>query len=194
MFAGNASSAPGDCFSAPISAIVDERWNNIARTITSGIDLTGSWSAQSRRLGYFTFTSNVSYVLAFEERQTATSEWRDILDTATNPLRFKMRNSISWTRSGLGVTATVNYAGGYDDPDSSPARSVSSWTTVDLQLKYEVDPGERGWLSGCVFALSVQNVADRNPPFFNNPAGVGYDRENADLLKRFLSASIDKRW
>jgi outer membrane receptor protein involved in Fe transport len=194
MFIGNLSSTPGDCLSAPISAIVDERWNNVARTITRGIDLTGSWSMQARRMGYFTFTSNVSYVLAFEERQSETSEWRDILDTATNPLRFKTRNSVSWTRSGFGVTAAVNYAGGYDDPVSSPARSVSSWTTVDLQLRYEVDPREQGWLSGCVFALSVQNVADRDPPFFNNPAGVGYDRENADLLKRFLSASIEKRW
>jgi outer membrane receptor protein involved in Fe transport len=191
-FIFNGSPFPGDCLSAPIAAIVDARSNNTATSIARGLDLSGSMDVASR-WGRFEVTSNIEYLLSFAQEQTPTAAPVSLLDRAGNPLRFKMRNGISWTRRGLGAAAFVNYAGGYRDSVTTPNHSVGSWTTFDLQLSYEPDANE-SWLAGCAVALNVQNLFDRPPPFVNDTTGVGYDRENADLLNRFISLRLLKDW
>jgi len=60
-------------------------------------------------------------------------------------------------------------------------------------LSYEPDAND-SWLAGCAVALNVRNLFDRSPPFLNDTTGVGYDRENADLLNRFISLRLLKDW
>jgi outer membrane receptor protein involved in Fe transport len=192
-YLGNFGTTPGDCLNAPIAAIVDARLNNTLESTTRGLDLLGTMEVDSD-WGRFGFNSNVSYVLEFSEAQTPTVAAVSLVDTVSNPLRFKMRDSVSWNLDGLGAMATVNYAGSYRDNVSVPHRRVGSWTTLDLNLSYTVDVDTSGWLSGCTFSLNVQNLFDTDPPFVNNSAGVAYDRENADLLKRFVSLRVQKSW
>jgi len=192
-YLGNFSNTPGGCLNAPIAAIVDARLNNTLESDTRGLDLLGTMEVDTDR-GRFGFNSNVSYILKFSEAQTSTVAAVSLLDTVSNPLRFKMRDSVSWNLDGLGAMATVNYAGSYLDNASFPHRRVGSWTTLDLNLSYTVDVDTSGWLSGCTFSLNVQNLFDTDPPFVNNSAGVGYDRENADLLKRFVGLRVQKSW
>lgn len=62
---------------------------------------------------------------------------------------------------------TTNFSSGYRDTASQPIRSIASWTTVDLQVRYAFDPiddTKYGWL----VQLGVKNVANRNPPFMIN--------------------------
>ena len=107
-----------------------------------------------------------------------------------------MRNSFSWNREHFGLTAFVNYVDDYRDDQSDPERSIDSWTTIDLQLRY--DTGEafaRSWLSQTVFSLSVLNLFDEDPPFVNNlGVAVGYDPNNADPLGRFVALEFTKQW
>ncbi|MET0497823.1 MAG: TonB-dependent receptor [Steroidobacteraceae bacterium] len=188
-----ATSSAGDCLTAPIAAIVDERFNNVSIATTSGLDLRGMFSFEND-WGLFESVANVAYVLDFSEAQTPTVLPVSYLDTVGSQLRFRMRHGISWTKNGFGATATVNYAGGYDDTFSVPNRDVGSWTTFDLQLSYDVESNSRSWLAGCSVRLTAQNLFDTSPPFVNNASGVGYDRENADLLNRFVSLRVRKEW
>jgi len=194
QFVGNFGTTSGTCVTAPIAAIIDGRFANTSTTTTRGIEFEGTWDFETSGLGRLELTSNITYLLNFSEAQTPTSAPLNLLDTVSNPLRFRMRNGASWRGDTWGANLTLTYAGAYDDNISSPHRRVGSWTTADLVLTYNVDASHEGWLDGCTLALSVHNLFDTDPPFVNNPAGVGYDRENADLLNRFVSLRATKNW
>jgi outer membrane receptor protein involved in Fe transport len=194
VFLGNLSSSPGACTTAPVAALIDLRWNNISELRTNGLDLKGSASIDTD-WGQFALTSNINYVLDFSEAASPTAAMVSLVDTVSNPLRFSMNNSLAWSRDELTVSGTVNYDGSYRDNLSIPNRRVGSWTTLDLNVLYAFDASSGpGWLDGCSLTLSVRNVFDTDPPFVNNPSGVGYDRENADLLNRFVSLRFKKEW
>jgi len=194
QFLGNFGTTPGTCLTAPIAAIVDGRFNNTSTTTTRGIEFEGTWDFEKSGLGRVELTGNMTYLLNFSEAQTQTSAPVNLLDEVSNPLRFRMRNSASWRGDAWGAKVFLTYAGSYEDNISTPHRRVGSWTTADVVLTYDVDVSNDSWLNGCTFALSVRNVFDTDPPFANNPAGVGYDRENADLLNRFVSLRATKNW
>jgi iron complex outermembrane receptor protein len=118
----------------------------------------------------------------------------DIVSTQNNPINFRARGSAAWTRRGLGVATFINFENSYRDTLSVPNRGVSPWTTVDLQLSYETAGDTPGWLGHTQFALNAQNLFNVYPPFLNNPVGVGYDQENADLYGRLLSFEVRMRW
>ncbi|NJO13280.1 MAG: TonB-dependent receptor [Gammaproteobacteria bacterium] len=91
------------------------------------------------------------------------------------------------------VSAFINHQDGYRDAVTN--RGIESWTTADLQLGYTAPAGINAWMDGLRVALSVQNILDDEPPFFDNPVGfVGYDPENATNLGRFVSLQINKSW
>ena len=37
-------------------------------------------------------------------------------------------------------------------------------------------------------------VFDRAPPFYDNSVGVGYDGANADVIGRYVSLQLTRRW
>ena len=117
-----------------------------------------------------------------------------MLNTQYYPINLRFRGSLSWERGGFGASLFTNFDNGYRDVQSVPNRSVSSFTTVDMQLRYRIDGSRRGFLANTEVALTAENVFNSSPPFLNNPQGVGYDQENADLTGRILSVDIRKRW
>jgi outer membrane receptor protein involved in Fe transport len=183
----------GDCMTSPIDAIVDLRINNLARTSTSGIDISSQWGAQVNE-GFLSLSANGTYTLAFNERATRSAPSVALLDRVSNPLRFRGSARASWERAGWTTTTTLNVTGSYVDNVSAPARHVRSHFTIDLNVSYEVDPAATGILAGCRVAISAQNLFDRNPPFVNNPSGVAYDRENFTPQNRFVSLRLEKKW
>jgi outer membrane receptor protein involved in Fe transport len=42
--------------------------------------------------------------------------------------------------------------------------------------------------------LSVQNLFDAAPPFYDSPRGFGYDAANADPYGRVIALQAAKRW
>jgi iron complex outermembrane receptor protein len=106
-----------------------------------------------------------------------------------------LRGSFDLQRGPVRAAALVNFFNNYRDITSTPARDISSWTTVDLSLSYLIDRNAGGPFSDTTFSLSAQNVFDRDPPFLNNSiARIGYDQENGDLTGRIVSISVRKNW
>lgn len=184
---------PSDCLDAPVAALVDMRLNNVAATEMSGVDF-GVKYRTATRAGDLDAAVDSTYLFAFRETQFAGSPSEDLLDTTGNPIDLRVRGTLSFRRGGFGATGAVNYFGSYIDTYSDPQRRIASWTTVDLQVSYDFGTRGPAFLDGAAIALTARNVLNANPPFVNNPAGVGYDPENADLLGRVLSIGLRKAW
>ena len=181
-----------DCLAAPIGAILDLRIQNIAENRTRGIDMPARYEF-TNALGDFSLGVNGTWLFEFSQALSRSGLSTEMLDTQNNPLDLRVRSTLSWSRLGMGATLAANYADGYRDVASQPARAVGSWTTYDLQLRYDWDQ-QSGWLSGTSLSLSIQNLFDEDPPFLNNQLGIGYDQENADLNGRFVRLYVKKSW
>ncbi len=172
-------------------AIVDGRYVNTAKVIVRGIDLV---LTKSFRLGEAeaTLGANGSYLFDFKRQVTPLAPLLERVDTLGNPvdLRLRATGNLGWR--DWGATASINHAGAYTDNVSSPSRRIESWTTLDLQVRYE--PKATDWRRGLIVSLSVQNLLDDDPPFVNRSAGFGYDATNADPLGRFVALQVVKSW
>ncbi len=182
-----------DCLDAQIGAIVDNRLHNVEFLQTRGFDLIGKYGFTTR-IGRFEAGFNGTYLLGYSDQKTPGSPVEQLLNTQNNPINLRFRTSLSWERAGLGASVFVNFDNGYRDVLSDPNRNVSSYTTLDLQVRYQIDADSPTFLANTEFAFTAQNLFNSSPPFLNNPLGVGYDEENADLTGRILSVSIRKRW
>jgi iron complex outermembrane recepter protein len=189
LFAG----AAADCVGAPISAILDNRLRNIEDLQTNGLDLIGKYGFDTV-LGRFDVSLNATYLLAYAEQKAPDSALVQLLNTQYYPINLRFRSSLGWERRGFGVSLFTNFDNGYRDVQSTPNRGVHSFTTLDLQLRYRIDGSRPGFLANTEVALTAENLFNSSPPFLNNPQGIGYDQENADLTGRILSVDVRKRW
>ena len=185
---------PSSCTNLPIAAIADMRVRNSAYMHTNGIDLNGrytlSMDTSSLALGL-----SGTYLFSFETAESPRSPSLERVSTQSNPIDLRLLGSMEWKRRSFSAGTHVAYYDGYRDTASIPQRHVRSWTTVDLRLAYTISASAQSWLGDTTFALTAENLFDRDPPFVNNAAGgMGYDQENAELTGRIVSVSLRKKW
>jgi outer membrane receptor protein involved in Fe transport len=180
-----------DCATAPIGALVDMRLRNIQTLKTNGVDITTRYQLGTP-LGLFKYGLDSTYVLRYAQADTPTTPINDVRNTPHNPPGLKLRSSIEWDLRGLWLATFMNYQGGYHDPSSD--RDVSSWTTIDATLGYTLKDGDSNSRGETRFSLRGLNIFNVNPPLLLDSIGLGYDHENADLLGRRVSISIQRRW
>jgi iron complex outermembrane recepter protein len=183
-----------DCLQSAPGAILDLRTQNIASVRTRGIDFTANY-VQSGGYGNLKLGVEGTYLLEFTQQESPGLPPAQLLDTENNPINLKLRGTISWQRNRFGATTGINFQNHYRDTASVPNRSVSSFTTIDAQLRYQLGPYDGGWFQNTRVELNATNLFNVSPPFLNNQlAGLGYDQENADPYGRQLSLQIRKAW
>lgn len=172
-----------------IGAIVDGRQVNTGRILTSGIDLSVRYSltAGTHR---FDVGLNGTYVLEYRERVTPLAPAIDERNRAAYPVALKGRATAGWSRGPLSGQVGVNYVDRYRD---LAGERIRSWTTIDLELGYTA-PARSGWTKGFEASVSVQNLFNRAPPFYDSPVGAGYDAANASALMRYVALQLTKHW
>jgi iron complex outermembrane recepter protein len=170
---------------AAVSAGTGDLLRNGQTLTTGGIDLIGKYTTHWRD-GTLVLGLNGTYVLRYAEARSPGSPAMSLLNTQNNPLNLRVRGSVSWEKRGFSASGSLSYSSSYRDILSDPPRAIGSWTTADVRLAYD------GLLHGVQISLSAQNLFNHYPPFLNNPVGVGYDQENADITGRIVNASI--RW
>ena len=178
-----------------IEAIANNALTNLSSTIVRGIDFSLGYQFDTG-VGSFNLRSSGSLYLDFENRLTDTAAPVSVLDTAFNPVDFRIINSIGWNKESWGANIAVNYVDGYETFAFPPTEPVSSWTTVDLGLSYRVgDNDTRSLLQNINISLNIQNLFAEDPPFVNaGDAALQFDATNANPLGRFVSVQINKRW
>ncbi len=174
------------------TAIVDGRNVNTGGLHVQGLDLSARYGLGLAG-GQLDLSSTVTYLLDYERKVTPDAAWLALLNTAGQPVDLRAKAGATWTRGPWALTAGLNYV---DDYATAQGARIDSWTTADAQVAWRPQStglGE-GLGKGLSLALSVQNLFDADPPFYDAPQGVGYDPANADPLGRFVSLQLTKRW
>jgi outer membrane receptor protein involved in Fe transport len=179
------STAQGSFAPEAYGAIVDARFVNTGALHVSGIDLFGSYETGVLS-GRLRFTASATDLLHYEQQLTPTGVVFERAGIAGFPTKVRARGAVEWSKGMVSALAALNFTGAYKDVTGI---HIGSQETLDVQLRLE--PAR---FPGTAVALSVRNLFDRNPPFYDSPAGVGYDATNADPVGRFVSLRLTKTW
>jgi iron complex outermembrane receptor protein len=183
-----------DCLNSAPGALVDLRVRNLATLQTDGIDFNSRYQ-HPLPLGQLKLDLNGTWLLRFRQAETPNAPLTSLLNTQNEPINLRMRASAGWEFAGFGAAVAANFANSYSDTSSVPQRRIDSWTTVDVQLRYEIPEDFSKWLRGTRIELNARNVFNVDPPFLDNQVvGIGYDQENANPYGRVLSLGLRKIW
>ncbi len=175
---------PGVFPATAYGVVIDTRYVNAAEVRVEGIDL-------SARLGFDAWggsgliDATVTRLLDNERKVTPSASFDDLLGDPNFPARWRGRAGAEWSRDAFTVGLTANYVSGGRDPIGG--RGIDDWTTFDGQVRYEVS-------EGLALTLTVRNIANAEPPFFDAPQGIGYDAANTDVLGRQIAFQLVRRW
>lgn len=181
-----------------VQAIVNGHVQNIAKVELSGVDLNIAYPLNTE-IGAFKLSLLASHLFEFKEQLVA-GPLVDNVDTIAHPNSLKLRSAVSWDVEGMNVLLRANHIGDYTNDLGSlnctvtPCR-VGSWTTWDVQVRYDFSDRVAGFLNGTQLSLSLQNALDEDPPFVEiGSEGVGFDVINANPMGRFLALQLTKSW
>ncbi|WP_372786016.1 TonB-dependent receptor [Phenylobacterium sp.] len=170
------------------TAIVDARYVNTGALHVSGVDAQVAYSLDVGAT-HLQFDANGAYLDRYDAALTPTSRSIREVNVANFPVRFRGRATAAATRGSFTGQLALNFVNAYKGP---LGQDVDSQGTADLQLRYAAPKASR--FGGVSTTLSVRNVFDRKPPFYDSPANVGYDPANADPIGRFVSLRLVKAW
>lgn len=169
-------------------AVVDGRYLNTGGLRVEGVDLSANYGFDVGA-DHFDVDANATYLTQYRRKVTPDAPAFQLLDRPGQPVDLRAQMRGSWRRGPYGASVTLNYT---DDYGGGGVPKIDSLTTVDLQLRWT--PPSKGALAGVDLSLSVQNLFNTAPPFYDSPAGVGYDTANAEPLGRFVSVQLTKAW
>ncbi|MCL7714972.1 TonB-dependent receptor plug domain-containing protein [Stenotrophomonas mori] len=176
-----------------VAAILYDNYANVARQHIKGLDLSISYRFDVGA-GRLTLRGSGSW-LDSAQQTSEMSPWHDIAGSLFSPAKINARAGAVWSQGGLSASAFVNYTGGVTNRlVQGSTEKTSAFTTVDTTLRYE--PDSTGIWRGMAVAFSVQNLLDRDPPFYTplGPADPPYDSTNYSAIGRFMSLSVSKRF
>lgn len=170
-------------------AIADARYVNTGSFHVRGLDLSGVYGLTVKG-DPITLGGNLSWLQSYARKVTASAQSVELAGMATFPADFRARGFATWTHGDVQVTGAVNHTG--DLHDVSGVR-VASQTTFDLQGLWTA-PIRSGPLRNMTIAITVQNLFDKDPPFYDSRTGVGYDPANYDPTGRVVALQLTKAW
>ena len=171
-------------------AIINANFLNVATLQVQGIDLNGRYTKAIGR-GLLTLSGSATYLADYKQQTTAASQLVQFVSTPGEPVDWRARATLDWTRGPFDTALTVNWVNQYRDPVSQ--RAIGAWTTADLTDTWR-SPATTGPMRGLALSAAIQNLFDADPPFYNSPFGVGFDPANANPFGRTWSVQLTKRW
>ncbi len=180
-----------------VTLYVDGRSQNLARSITRGLDFDASyvWNAGARDI--LTFNVAGTYLTKYVVATTPAAPLLDQLNTIFRPLKFKARASVTWDHDPFIVRVVANHVGGYTNTSVTPSQSVRAYTPIDLSFTWHLgnDTGN-GLLKNFALTADVRNLFDTDPPYVNLAPSVngsgGYDATAANPIGRIFGLTIRK--
>lgn len=169
-------------------AIVDARYINTSRLTVQGLDLSGAFSTDLAE-GRLTLSATASWLFDYVQKITPTDAPADLVGVLGHPARLRSRLSADFARGVWGVGAALNYRTDQKDPVGA---RIGDDATIDLNLRLEGPRGSR--FADTRLILSVRNLFDADPPFYDNPSGFGFDPATGDPIGRFVALQLTRRW
>ncbi|MGH6911076.1 MAG: TonB-dependent receptor, partial [Phenylobacterium sp.] len=170
------------------TAIVDARFVNTGALHVSGLDAQVTY-ARDVGATHLQLYANGAYLDHYDVAITPTARSVSDVNVANFPVRFRGRATAAATRGSFTGQLAVNFVNAYKGP---LGERIDSQTTTDLQLRSVAPQASR--FAGLSTTLSVRNLFDAKPPFYDSPSAVAYDPANADPIGRFVSLQLIKSW
>jgi iron complex outermembrane recepter protein len=183
-----------------IAVFVDGRSQNLGVSITRGIDFTATYRAELSPKDVLTFYAGGTYLTDYRVAVTPSAPLIDQLNTIFNPLRFKMRASVTWEHGPITARLLWTHINGYQNTAANPVQNVGAFDPIDLSVNFRIgDPNASGFFDqGMTFGIEVRNLFDQQPPYVNiAPSGNGsggYDATAADPIGRVVAVSVRKKF
>lgn len=189
-YLANASAAAQALYPAEAyGAIGDARYVNAGAFTVQGVDLTGAYRLDlgEDRLD---LSGNLSWLLNYQRKVTAASTSAELAGMPGFPADLRARASATWTHQAFATTLTLNHIG---DLRTDTGRRMAAMTTADVQLRWTPSVKAGPW-RGMAVSLTVQNLFDKDPPFYDAPQIVGFDATNYDPSGRVVALQLTKAW
>jgi iron complex outermembrane receptor protein len=168
-------------------AILDGRWVNTGALTVRGIDVSARQPILTGAHD-LAFDATASWLLDYDIQTTPAAPTRDVLDLVGYPTRLRARAGATWAHgpwsAGLHLSHVSDYKG-------LAGQTIKAWNTVDFGAAWS---GSGGVTEGLQVSLSVQNLLDEDPPFYDSPAGYGFDAASSNILGRTVALQLIKRW
>ncbi|MCR6645823.1 MAG: TonB-dependent receptor [Terricaulis sp.] len=174
-----------------IEVIWDERLTNLAALYVRGVDLSVSYAFQTD-WGVLSMFASASGLLQFSRQNNPSLASTEVLDTMLNPVDWRARAGVALDAGLWRGALSLQYTDAYRDNLSTPMREIGSWTTFDARVTRKVGQNTDG--SGAEITLDIRNLTDEDPPFANNPIGMGFDTLNASPVGRVAMIEVRQRW
>mgnify|MGYP002723421586 CR=1 FL=1 len=166
-------------------AILDARWGNAASVEVRGLDFTAAWPL---RFGDHAvdLDASASYILDYQVRTTQASPEQSRVGRVGFPVRLRARLGGTWSWRSLNASLHWNHVAAYED---ARGRGIDAWNTADARVEWALPVQE-----GLRLALSIQNLFDADPPFYDSAIGLGFDAGQADPFGRIVALQLIQRW
>ncbi len=194
---------PGPVFGPVIpnpSVFVNGVELNLGKTTANGFDFDGSYAIPTDSIGQFSVGLTGSLFTQYDVQFTPTGSSFDELNTIGYPLKLRMRGSVGWEFGPVRSIAFINFENSYLNTQVTPNQQVSPYTTVDLNVIYNLGKTleSSSWARDLTFTVHVTNLFDRDPPYVDIPispnGGGGFDPNNASPVGRLVSVAIGKKF
>ena len=176
-----------------IDFIVLSGSQNVSQRSVSGFDF-GLSQTLNTNAGTFSGFVNATYIMNYAVRLSEISDAIEQVDLVYQPVDLRLRGGVSWSYNNFTSALNINYTDSYRDSlIDEIANDISSFTTVDLAITYNVGD-DIGLLSDTQLSVAVQNVFDEDPPFAQTIDGLNFDSANGDPRGRYIGFAAVKRF
>ncbi|MAL56296.1 MAG: TonB-dependent receptor [Brevundimonas sp.] len=169
-------------------AVIDNRYVNASAVEVQGLDLSTRYRF-TLGSGDLSLDATVTHLITNDRTITPASPTEDLLGVPNFPARWRGRLGAQWMQGPITIGGVLNHVSG--GRDTANGRAIDDWITLDGQARVDLDSG---WIRGLSLTLNVLNLLNEGPPFYDAPAGIGYDAANTNVLGRQVSLQLVKRW
>ena len=117
---------------------------NLGTTRTQGVDFVGSYAIPTDHSGTFLVGLTGTYTFKYDVQFTPGGPTFGELNNIGFPLRLRMRGNVGWNMGPLSTLLFVNYENGYNNTEVTPEEPISSYTTVDLNVIFDLGKAFEG--------------------------------------------------
>jgi len=158
---------------------------NLGVRIYEGLDYDISYSFTTDSFGQFRVGVTANQQLQYKQKALPGSAFQDRFNT-TDVVEWKARFSAGWIYENLTANVFYNYTGEYTNQGSVvvPNQKVDAFKTVDLSVAYEFP----NLAKGITLQGQVNNLFDKDPPFFDS--GAGYNGNWASPYPRSYTLTL----
>lgn len=192
MAALNAAADREIVLPSTVYVYVDGRSKNAGDTVAKGFDFQLNYTLRTDNAGTFNLGWNGSYFTKYETSIATGGKLNDVLNTIYNPLRFRSRASLRWTKGAFDLGFTVNYVNSYTNNLVTPSEKVDPYTLVDMRAEYDL--GSAVGMKDLRFSVDVRNLFNTDPSYANvaqsRNGGGAYDVTVANPLGRVVTIGL----